>query len=72
MSGFNAPPWVRAVLEKDYWPITASVRDQKGNELYSVNVVEYSPGPVQDSELAIPPSYHETDASKVGRSAVVK
>jgi hypothetical protein len=72
VAGIDVPPWVRAVLDKDYWPITASVRDAKGKELYSVNVVEYSPGPVQDSELAIPPNYREVDASKAGHSAVVK
>jgi len=72
VSGFVAPAWVRALLSNNYWPMTASVRGAKGGELYSVKVVEYSPGPVLDSELAIPPNYHEVDASKVGRSAIVK
>ena len=61
VSGVDVPAWVERLLEEQTLPLRASVADVQGHELYSLELVEYSPGPVDDSMLTLPSAYHSAE-----------
>lgn len=57
VSGIQAPAWVEALLNQQRFPLRAQVKDTGGHERYSLELVEYSPGPVNTALLTVPPDY---------------
>ena len=42
----------------DLWPVSATVRDESGRELYTIEVVDYTSRPLpEEQELAIPSNF---------------
>jgi hypothetical protein len=62
VSGLDVPAWVERLLDEQTLPLRASVADAHGRELYSLELVEYSPGPVDESMLVMPATYRDTVA----------
>jgi hypothetical protein len=60
LSRMDVPAWVEGLLDEDLFPLTARVNDAAGKELYRLELVTYSPGPVADAELALPSNYKAT------------
>jgi hypothetical protein len=61
VTSLPVPAWVAQLLKREMMPLTASVKDNAGRELYSLQLLEYSPGPVDESQLAIPSSYRAAE-----------
>ncbi len=62
LTGIDLPAWVEYLLERDLWPVTATVRDDSGKELYSVEVVDYTSRPLPAvEELAIPTNFSRVE-----------
>ena len=58
LTGIDLPPWVEYLFERDLWPVTATVRDESGKDLYSVEVLDYTSRPLPPpEELAVPPDF---------------
>jgi hypothetical protein len=57
VSGIQAPAWVEALLSQERFPLRAQVQDTAGHPRYSLELVEYSPGPVSSALLAVPSDY---------------
>jgi Domain of unknown function (DUF4412) len=57
VSKFDVPPWVERLLVDKLVPLRAVARDAGGQERYSVELIEYSPGPVDPNLLALPSNY---------------
>jgi hypothetical protein len=58
LTGIDLPPWVEYLFDRDLWPVTATVRDDAGKELYSLEVADYTSRPLpMAEELAIPPDF---------------
>jgi hypothetical protein len=58
LTGIELPPWIEYLLERDLWPVTATVRDEAGKELYTVEVVDYTSRPLPAvEELSIPANF---------------
>lgn len=57
VSGLDVPPWVEQLLKEELMPLRASVRDAAGKELYSLELMQYAPGPVDSTLLSVPPNY---------------
>jgi hypothetical protein len=58
LTGIDLPPWVEYLFERDLWPVTATVRDEAGKDLYSVEVLDYTSRPLPEAqELAVPPDF---------------
>jgi hypothetical protein len=57
VSGIQAPAWVEALLNQQQFPLRAQVTDPKGHDRYSLELVEYSPGPVNTALLTVPADY---------------
>lgn len=57
VSGLDVPPWVEQLLKEEQMPLSASVRDAAGKELYSLELMQYAPGPVDSSLLSVPQNY---------------
>jgi len=57
VSKLDVPPWVEHLLLKKLVPLRAVAHDAGGQERYSVELIEYSPGPVDPSLLALPSNY---------------
>jgi hypothetical protein len=51
LSQVDVPPWAEQLLEDDLLPLQAKVTDAGGRELYSLELIEYSPGPVDEAML---------------------
>ena len=57
LSKLDVPPWVEHLLLNKLVPLRAVARDAGGQQRYSVELIEYSPGPVDPSLLALPSNY---------------
>lgn len=57
VSGLDVPPWVEQLLKEELMPLRASVRDAAGKEQYSLELMQYAPGPVDSSMLSVPENY---------------
>jgi hypothetical protein len=57
VSGIRAPAWVEALLKQQRFPLRASATDSTGHERYSLELVEYTPGPVNAALLTVPSAY---------------
>jgi hypothetical protein len=58
LTGVDLPPWIEYLVERDLWPVRATVRDESGKELYSLEVVDYRSEPRPPAEeLAIPQDF---------------
>jgi hypothetical protein len=67
VSGVDVPAWAERLLDEQMLPLRASVTDARGQELYSLELVEYSPGPVDDSMLALPAAYRAAEEAGEAR-----
>ncbi len=67
VSGVDVPAWAERLLDEQMLPLRASVADARGHELYSLELVEYSPGPVDDSMLAMPATYRAAETAGEAR-----
>ena len=56
VSGLDVPPWLEQLLLDKLVPLRAVARDA-GGERYSIELIEYSPGPVDASLLVLPSNY---------------
>jgi hypothetical protein len=70
LSGIDVPPWAERLIEDDLLPLQAKVTDAAGHELYSLELIEYSPGPVDEAMLALPTNYRAEGAG--GASGVIQ
>lgn len=61
-SGVDVPPWAEQLLDDEMLPLRAKAVDASGRELYSLELVEYSPGPVDEALLALPATYRAEGA----------
>lgn len=62
LTGIDLPPWIEFLVERDLWPVTATVRDDSGKELYSLEVVDYRSQPLPSAEeLAIPRDFKRVE-----------
>jgi hypothetical protein len=58
LTGIDLPPWVEYLFERDLWPVTATVRDDSGKVLYTLEVLDYTSRPLPEAqELGIPPNF---------------
>lgn len=57
VSGLDAPAWVEQLLEDDLFPLQARAVGPSGLELYSLELIEYSADPVDESVLRVPSTY---------------
>jgi hypothetical protein len=57
VSGLDVPAWVEQLLKEELMPLRASVRDAAGKERYSLELMQYAPGPVDASMLGVPENY---------------
>jgi hypothetical protein len=62
VSGIVVPPWAEQLLKRELLPLRALARDAQGRELYRLELVEYSSGPVDRALLAVPPDYQVISA----------
>lgn len=53
----DVPAWVENLLKDELLPLQGSVRGAGGGELHSFELIEYSPGPVDASQLTMPANY---------------
>lgn len=70
VSRVDVPPWAEQLLDDEMLPLQAKVTDAGGRELYSLELIEYSPGPVDEAMLALPSNYRAEGAS--GASEVIQ
>jgi len=64
LSGLDVPPWLEQLLLDKRVPLRAVARDAGGHERYSIELIEYTPGPVDPSLLVVPNNYRN-----IGRTA---
>lgn len=64
-SGIDVPSWAERLLDEQRLPLRASARDDKGQELYTLELIRYTPGPVADSMVALPSDYKAAPAPAV-------
>ncbi len=57
LTRLDVPAWVERLLNEDLFPLSAKVTDAAGKEMYRLELVTYSPGPVSDAELSLPTDY---------------
>jgi hypothetical protein len=57
VSGIDVPPWAEQLLKQELLPLRAVARDAQGRELYRLELVEYSAGPVARDLLVVPANY---------------
>lgn len=65
-SGLDVPPWAEQLLADQLLPLQARVTDSSGRELYALELIEYSPGPVDEAMLALPQSYRAKGTGGAG------
>jgi len=63
ISGLDVPAWVEQLLKDELLPLQASARDTQGREVYTLELIQYSAGPVDPALLALPQSYRKQDAN---------
>lgn len=56
-SGIDVPSWAELLLDQQRLPLRATARDAGGGELYTLNLIRYTAGPVDDSQVALPSNY---------------
>lgn len=59
----DVPAWLENLLKDELLPLRGSVREAGGRELHSFELIEYSAGPVDESQLTLPANYRVTTAS---------
>jgi len=57
VSGVDVPAWAEELLRQQLLPLRAVAHDPKGRELYRLELVDYSPGPVDRELLSVPANY---------------
>ncbi|MEO8183258.1 MAG: DUF4412 domain-containing protein [Deltaproteobacteria bacterium] len=57
MSGIDVPAWAEQLLQQQLLPLRAVAHDAGEHELYRLELVEYSPGPVDRALLSVPTNY---------------
>jgi hypothetical protein len=57
VSGLDVPAWVEQLLKDELMPLRASVQDAAGKQVYSLELMQYSPDPVDPSLLSVPENY---------------
>jgi hypothetical protein len=63
VSGVDIPAWAEELLRQELLPLRAVARDASGRELYRLELVEYSSGPVDRELLAVPANYQPAAAN---------
>lgn len=62
-SRIDVPAWLEELLGDELLPLQGAVRDAGGRALYSFELTEYSPGPVDASQLVLPQNYKSVPAA---------
>ncbi len=62
-TGLDVPAWAETLLKQQLLPLRATARDARGNELYRLELTEYSAGPVDRELLSIPANYRQVAAN---------
>jgi len=57
VSGIDVPAWAEQLLHQQLLPLRAVAHDASGHELYRLELLEYSPGPVDRALLSVPAGY---------------
>jgi hypothetical protein len=57
------------LLKDELLPLQAKALDPGGRESYSLDLMEYTPGPVDESLLALPSTYREEDGAQTSRKS---
>jgi hypothetical protein len=63
VSALDVPAWAESLLADHLLPIVATVREG-GRELYRVELIEYSPAPIDAASLTLPASYQPRDPQR--------
>jgi hypothetical protein len=63
--GIDVPSWAELLLDQQRFPLRASARDASGRQLYTLEPIQYSAGPVDDSLVALPSDYRAASAPAV-------
>lgn len=56
-SGIDVPSWAEHLLDQQRFPLRATAKDASGRELYQLDLVQYSAGPVDESQVRLPNNY---------------
>lgn len=56
-SALDVPAWVEQLLKEELMPLRARVQDAAGKELYSLELMQYAPGPIDPQLLVVPENY---------------
>ncbi len=65
VSGLDVPAWVEQLLKEELMPLQARARDRAGKELYSLELMQYAPGPVDTKLLGVPENYSKENPHKI-------
>jgi hypothetical protein len=57
VSRLDVPAWVEELVKEDLLPLSANARDDQGRERYTLELVQYSAGPVDPELLSAPDNY---------------
>lgn len=60
VSAIDVPAWAESLLEDHLLPIQATVREGS-REVYRIELVQYSPAPIDAATLSVPESYRRRD-----------
>lgn len=60
VSAIDVPAWAESLLEDHLLPIEAAVREG-AREVYRVELIQYTPAPIDAAMLAVPESYQRRD-----------
>lgn len=64
-SGIDVPSWAELLLDQQRLPLRATARDASGRELYELDLVRYTAGPVDESQVTLPSNYQPAAAQAV-------
>lgn len=63
ISDVNVPAWVEELLRRQLFPLQASATGAGGRPLYSLELVRYAAGPIDEAMVAVPSNYREVTGS---------
>lgn len=67
VTGYDIPAWAEYLFEKNMMPLQATAEDAQGRPLYSLDVTQYTGGPIDESLVALPSNYREEAGSTTAR-----
>jgi len=65
VSGVDVPAWAEKLLGEEFMPLEATARDAAGKELYTVELVRYDAGSVDESMVSLPRTYRAAEGAGV-------